>query len=340
MIQGRHIHYQSRFPEEVGVNGSTFTIWGADWHVWQNRDVRRGAGYPVSPDGQFVTMEDGWADRMAPRSILFAPGANPDVMRKAAAGDADLVVFDLEDAVAPDEKEAARSAVRSVLDDASTTSHLCVRVNPVGAGGAEDLEEILTGPHPECVMLPKTGAPDDLAALGELLDQHGADPRILALIESATGVIAADAIAATDRTDAILFGAEDFAADIGATRTSDGIEVLYARQRVVIAASAAGVDAIDTVYTDFRDLDGLREEAAFAARLGYDGKMAIHPDQVPVINEAFTPGTEAVEWAERVLAAAAETDAGVFEVDGEMIDAPLITQAERIIDRAQQADRR
>jgi citrate lyase subunit beta/citryl-CoA lyase len=156
-------------------------------------------------------------------------------------------------------------------------------------------------------------------------------------------VLEAPAIADAEATDALVFGAEDLAADVGATRTPEGTEVLYARQRVVIAAGAAGVDAIDTVYTDIEDREGLAGETRFAAGLGYDGKMAIHPAQVDPINAAFTPDPEAVEWARRVLEArevADGEDRGVFRVDGEMIDAPLIARAERIVERAESANDR
>ncbi|OLZ41612.1 citryl-CoA lyase [Natrinema saccharevitans] len=275
---------------------------------------------------------------MVRRSVLFAPGDEPEIMRKAAASEADVVVFDLEDAVAPADKAAAREAVRDVLDDAAAEPERCVRVNPVGTSAATDLESILEGPQPDSVMLPKTESAADVRTVERLLDESDADLPVLSLIESAPGVLRADEIAAAAATDALLFGAEDLAADVGATRTSEGTEVLYARERTVLAASAAGVDAIDTVYTDFTDTDGLRDETAFAAGLGYDGKIAIHPAQVPVINDAFTPSDDDVEWATRVLDARDRTDAGVFEVDGEMIDAPLIAQAERILERAERAE--
>lgn len=275
---------------------------------------------------------------MVRRSVLFAPGDEPEIMRKAAASEADVVVFDLEDAVAPADKAAAREAVRDVLDDAAAEPERCVRVNPVGTSAATDLEAVLEGTRPDSVMLPKTESAADVRTVERLLEESGADLPVLSLIESAPGVLRADEIAAADATDAVLFGAEDLAADVGATRTSEGTEVLYARERTVLAASAAGVDAIDTVYTDFTDADGLRDETAFAARLGYDGKIAIHPAQVPVINDAFTPSDDDVEWANRVLDARDRTDAGVFEVDGEMIDAPLIAQAERILERAERAE--
>ncbi|MCJ0618042.1 CoA ester lyase [Haloarcula hispanica] len=277
---------------------------------------------------------------MVRRSVLFAPGDNTELMRKAAGGDADVVVFDLEDAVAPADKERARESVQSVLSTVSSDSHICVRINPVGVSATADLAAILTETSPDSVMLPKASSADEISALERLLRENDTDLPVLALVESAAGVLNAAEIAAADATDALLFGAEDLAADIGASRTSDGREVLYARQRVVVAASAAGIDAIDTIYPDYGDLDGLREATEFAAQLGYDGKMAIHPDQVAVINDAFTPDDEEIAWAERVVAADNETDAGVFEVDGEMIDAPLIAQAERVLERAREAGQR
>ena len=160
---------------------------------------------------------------------------------------------------------------------------------------------------------------------------------LVADLGAAAGVLAAPEIAAADPVVALCLGAEDLAADLGAARTPRGTEVSHARGRVLLAARAAGVTAIDTVFTDTGDAAGLRAATARARDLGYDGKMAIHPAQVPVINAAFTPDPEQVAWAERVLAARAEAereDRGVFAVDGEMIDAPLIARAERIVARA------
>jgi citrate lyase subunit beta/citryl-CoA lyase len=254
-----------------------------------------------------------------------------------------VVVFDLEDAVAPARKAAAREAVREALADPDfdPDCEVCVRVNPTGVAADDDLDGIASDVRLDSVMLPKAESADDVDALAALLDEHGLDAPVLALVETAAGVLHAEAIAAADATDALLFGAEDLAADVGATRTDEGTEALHAREHVVLAASAAGVDAIDTVYTDIEDTDGLTDETRFAAQLGYDGKMAIHPAQVAPINDAFTPDSDDVEWAERVLAARDEADAddrGVFRVDGEMIDAPLVAQAERIVERARAAD--
>ncbi len=257
------------------------------------------------------------------------------MMRKAPGAGADTVVFDLEDAVAPARKEEAREAVRGALSDPefAPDCEICVRV----AEPEDDLPVVLEGTVPDSLMLPKATGAEDVEELASLASEHGESLPVIALIESAAGVLVAPEVAAAEATDALCFGAEDLAADVGATRTEDGTEVLYARERVVIAASAAGIDAIDTVYTDIEDRGGLAAETRFAAGLGYDGKMAIHPAQVEPIHEAFAPTGEELAWAERVLDAREEADRegrGVFRVDGEMIDAPLIARAERIARRS------
>ncbi|ELZ40067.1 HpcH/HpaI aldolase [Halorubrum californiense DSM 19288] len=270
-------------------------------------------------------------------------------MRKAPGAGADVICFDLEDAVAPGRKDEARAAVREVLagPDFDPDAEVCVRLT--AESPAADLDGVLGSDangsddiRLDAVMLPKVEAADRVERVAELCAERGRDAAVFALVETAAGVLSAREIAAADATDALVFGAEDLAADVGATRTDEGTEVLYAREHVVLAASAADVDAVDTVYTDFSDEDGLREDVAFARRLGYDGKLAIHPAQVAPITEAFTPDPEEVEWAAAVLDARDEAERegrAVFQVDGEMIDAPLIAQAERILDRAPDGDR-
>jgi len=274
---------------------------------------------------------------MARRSVMFAPGDQPGKLRKALDSDADVVVYDLEDAVAPERKAAAREAVRDALAEVEPTCELCVRVTPIGAGTQRDLHVVLDGGTPDSVLLPKVPTADAVETLTRMLDEHDAAVPVLALVESAAGVLHAEAIARADGTDALLFGAEDLAGDIGATRTDEGAEVAHARQHVLLAARAAGVDAIDTHYPAYEDDDGLHRAAGEARRLGYDGKMAIHPAQVPIINAAFTPDDDELAWAHRILdaaTAAGDQDNGVFVVDGEMIDAPQVRQAERIVERA------
>lgn len=275
---------------------------------------------------------------MGRRSLLFSPGDRPEMMRKAPTTGADVVVFDLEDAVAPARKDDARAAVAALLSDAGFDPdvEVAVRLN-AGSTAAADVDALPSDGRLDAVMVPKASDAGDVTAVAEMLADRGLSVPVLALVETAAGVLSAREIAAALPTDALCFGAEDLTADLGATRTDEGTEVLYAREHVVLAARAAGVDVLDTVYTDFGDTGGLAEESAFAATLGFDGKAAIHPAQVSVINDAFTPDADAVAWAERVLAARDDADAddrGVFEVDGEMIDAPLVARAERILARA------
>ena len=242
---------------------------------------------------------------MVRRSVLFSPGDQPELLRKAPSSGADVVVFDLEDAVVPEKKATARDcvadAVANAVAERTTDCEVCVRINPLEGGGRTDLQAFSS--PPDSVMLPKVTDKTDVSMLADALSEHGFEIPILALLETASGVLNATEIAAVSETDAVLFGAEDLSADIGATRTESGMEVLVARQHVVLAAANADVDAIDTLVTDFRDTERLKDDTERAREWGFDGKMAIHPAQVPVINDAFTPTAEEIEWAERVMAA-------------------------------------
>ncbi len=285
---------------------------------------------------------------MARRSVLFTPGDRPELLRKAPDSGADVLVFDLEDAVAPDRKQRARETITTVLANSKfePDCEVCIRINAepelidadLGAlfdAGFGTGNELLTL---DSLVLPKTSSATDVRSVVDRLEERATPLQIFALIESASGVLEAPNIASVPETTALVFGAEDLSADIGATRTAEGTEVLYARERVVLAAAANDIDAIDTVFTDFEDESGLQAETEFAIQLGYDGKLAIHPAQIDPINESFVPDKADVEWARDVLAAEREADdagRGVFEVDGEMIDAPLIAQANRILERAE-----
>ncbi|AUV81757.1 CoA ester lyase [Salinigranum rubrum] len=282
---------------------------------------------------------------MTRRSVLFSPGDRPELLRKAATTDADTVVFDLEDAVAPPRKAEARTAVREVLVDPGfdPDCEVAVRVGALDAdldvlfgAGDDDSPDLRL----DALVVPKVESPADVRRVAEAVTARGASLPLIALVETAGGVLDAPAVARVDAVDALVFGAEDFAASVGATRTPAGDEVSYARQRVLVAARAAGIDAIDTLHTDYEDDEGLRTDTATTVQLGYDGKLAIHPRQVTIINEALTPAEDRIAWARRVLEAKEAADAegrGVFSVDGEMIDAPLVAQAERTLERARAA---
>lgn len=265
------------------------------------------------------------------------------MLRKAPSAGADAVIFDLEDAVGPAHKPTAREEIHRVLSDPDfdPACEVCVRVNPIEIAAEEDLEALFgTGDvRLDTVLLPMVETAGDVETLAELLAGYDASPGVIPAIETATGVLNAPSIAQASGVDAVGFGGEDFATNIGATRTKTGTEVLHARQRLILAGTAAGVDVLDTVFTDIDDPEGLQRDTELAVQLGFDGKPAIHPSQVAVINEAFTPSAEEIEWAKRVRDAQADAEGrGVFTVDGEMIDAPLIARADRIIERARAAD--
>ena len=276
------------------------------------------------------------------RSVLFLPADSTRKAEKAASLDVDSIVLDLEDGVAVGRKdEARRTAVESLSTIDFGRRERLVRINPLATGlGEVDLRTALEAP-PDGIVIPKASTAEDVLAVARLLDAAGAraaDVRLVAIIETARGVVEVASIAAsTDRLAAIGFGAEDLAGDVGAERTREGREVFYARSAVVTAAAAFGRDPLDMVFIDLGDLEGLERETVEARQLGYVGKMAIHPKQVPVIHRALAPTAEQVETARRLLRAHQEHQdrgSGVFELDGKMVDMPMVRAAERILARA------
>jgi citrate lyase subunit beta/citryl-CoA lyase len=274
---------------------------------------------------------------MPRRSVLFSPGDQADKLRSAVAAGADVIVFDLEDGVPPDRMAAAHDAVGTALTETTTHAEVVVRVRSVDGGAAADLAALPDAAALDGLMVPKATA-SEVESLATLSADAGWSLPIHAVVESAAGVLDAEHVAAHPRTTAVLFGAEDLAGDIGATRTASGEEIAHARQQLLLAARAANVDAIDTLFLDLDDEPGLRERARESARLGYDGMMAIHPAQVEPIHDAFVPSQSRIAWAQQVLEARDETDAAVAVVDGQMVDRPQFRQAERILDRATTTD--
>ena len=278
------------------------------------------------------------------RSPVFAPGDSERKMAKAIASSADAVILDLEDSVAASAKPTARTMVPDVVR-AHTGRGLIVRVNPRSTQWyLEDLAAVVAA-RPAGVMLPKCSGPEDLAALDhhlEVLEVAAGAPvgsvGVVAIVtETAGSVFSLGAYGGVaSRLIAICFGAEDLSADLGISpRKPDGsypAAVVLARAQTLVAAGALGVPAIDTPYPDHGDQAGLRREAAQAAADGFAGKILIHPAQIDVVNAAFTPSPESVRWAERVNAAfTAAPDAGVFALDGKMIDRPHWKLAQRIL---------
>lgn len=287
------------------------------------------------------------------RSLLFVPGDSERKMEKAAASGADSLILDLEDSVAPSRKAEARKIVASFLGNAPRgpqSAKLIVRVNALDTGMTEDdLTAVVPG-APDAILLPKANSGAELQDLGVRIAVEEAEAglpdgaiRLHALMtETAAGMLSAASFAAKSaRLSALAWGAEDLAAAVGASSNKDDdgryTDIFrMARSLTILAAAKAGVDAIDTVFTDFKDMQGLEAECRAAVRDGFSGKMAIHPDQVGIINAAFTPPPEDVERAVRILAlfAAAGPDAGVLSLDGKMIDRPHLRQAERVARRA------
>jgi citrate lyase subunit beta/citryl-CoA lyase len=284
----------------------------------------------------------------ARRSVHFVPGGQERYLARALESAADALVLDLEDAVRLEEKPAARAAVARWLHERHFGAReRIVRINPLEGGlGQADLEATLPA-GPDAYMVPKVRRFSDL----EELDVHlcsleraaGRAERSVALIPIATetpeGVLSVREIARAPRVAAVTWGGEDLSAALGARRNRDArgeyLEVFrYARIATLLAAAAAEVDAIDAVYVDFRDADGLRREAEDAADMGFAGKMTIHPDQIALVNAAFTPSDEDVRTAEELLAAAERAGKAAFEHRGQMVDVPHLVRARKLLERA------
>lgn len=295
---------------------------------------------------------------MSRRSLLSVPATSPEMIGKALASEADAVMIDLEDAVAPNEKAEARGKVVQSLKelDRGGTS-VVYRVNALDTPFFyRDLIEVVeeAGDALDAVIVPKVNRPEDLYVVDTLLSQIEASAgleskvRIEAQIESAAGLANVDSIAsASDRLEALHFGPGDYAASVGMPQKSIGAmdewdrsypghRFHYAMHRIVVAASAAGILALDGPLADYSDEEGLRESCTIARSLGYDGKWCIHPAQIGPVNEAFSPTEEEIEWAQKVVEAyeqANTSGSGSISVEGQMIDAASIRMAQRILDQ-------
>jgi citrate lyase subunit beta/citryl-CoA lyase len=272
------------------------------------------------------------------RSLLFVPGDRPDRMEKALASGADAVILDLEDAVAPAAKPEARRAVRAFLD-AQPQANLWVRINPLDGGEADRDLDAVAAAHPNGIVLPKAEGGASVAELTRRLTERGnATAQILAIAtETPAAIFQLGTYGGARRLAGLTWGAEDLPAAIGASTSREedgGFTAPYeiARALCLFGAAAAGVAPIETVYPAFRDLDGLAGFAGRARRDGFTGMMAIHPAQVPVINDAFTPTAAEIAHARAVIAAfEARPGAGALSLEGRMIDRPHLLQAQRVL---------
>ena len=283
---------------------------------------------------------------MKMRSWLFAPGDSEKKMDKAADGDADVVIFDLEDAVAPENKSAARSMIREYLDaHPDKRGRIFVRVNPLdGPYTLHDLAAVMPG-RPGGIMLPKAYGRQDVEALDKYLSaleaandiELGSTPVIVLLTEVAESMFHAGDFKGAPRLVALTWGAEDLADSIGAAsnRNPDGSFAFtyeLARSLCLLGAATAGVPAIETIQADFRDTEGLKSRAEIVRRLGFRGMLAIHPAQVEVINEAFTPSAEDIADAEEIVAIfAGNPGAGTIGWKGGMLDRPHLSRAQQLL---------
>jgi citrate lyase beta subunit len=267
------------------------------------------------------------------RSLLFAPGSDEHKLHKALESAADGVVADLEDAVAPEEKAAARDVVREVLSTGAGPV-AAVRLNGFETPYFREDLALVSELAPDALVLPKA-TPEAAAALGT------DGPPVIAIVETAEGLRLAHETARAPRVVALVLGAADLGAELGLEPRPDGQEILYARSKVVADSAAAGIRApLDIVYLDFQDQQGLEEQSRLARSLGFRGKACIHPDQVEVVNRVFAPTPAELHWARQVVEAFEEgerTGRGVVAFDGTMVDLPVVERARRILAEAKGA---
>ena len=275
------------------------------------------------------------------RSLLFTPADKPERFGKGVSAGADGVVLDLEDGVGLPAKKTARQAALGLLEAPPAAGEgfvWVVRLNHVTTkDGLEDLLAFRAASiRPKVVMLPKTECVAEVEiAVRHLGAGQGEGPRIIALIETGRGLGAAEAIASHPAVAALAFGGADLAADLHATLAWE--PMLFARSRIAQSAAAAGIAAFDVPFLDLHDAEGLRKETEAVKALGYTCKLAIHPAQVPVINAVFTPTAEEVARARRIVAALEEARGGACQVDGRMVDVPVVKAAQRTVALAQRA---
>jgi citrate lyase subunit beta/citryl-CoA lyase len=272
------------------------------------------------------------------RTLLFVPGNKPKMLEKARTVEADAVILDLEDSVPVGEKEAARATVRRALEKGDYGAQVILRVNGFATGLTEDDLKGAFGPGVTGICLPKAERAADTLRLAALITEveqiHGREAgtvSIVAMIETAHGVLHAYELAERcQRVRAICLGGEDLVRDLGAVRTQSGEELAHARGQLVLAARASAVWAIDTIWADLNDTEGLRADARRARELGYSGKLIVHPNQIAPVHEAFTPTAKEVAHARRVVEAfdaASKRGGGVIVLDGHIVHAPVVARA-------------
>lgn len=277
--------------------------------------------------------------------MMFVPGNNPAMMADAHIYGPDSIMLDLEDSVTMTEKDAARMLVYNALKTIDFgDTEMVVRINPLNTPyGKKDIEAVVkAGVH--VIRMPKTETAEEVREVEREIEKVEKElgcvgrTKIMAAIESALGVVNAyDIATASPRMMGIALGAEDYCANLKTQRSQDGDELRLARETIVVAARAAGIDALDTVYSNLNDMETFRREVEFIKTLGFDGKSIINPRQIEVVNEVFAPSRKAIDKARTIIAAIKEAEkkgSGVIAVNGKMVDRPVVIRAQRTIDLA------
>lgn len=284
------------------------------------------------------------------RALLYMPGDDRRKIEKSLTLGVDCICMDMEDGAALNRKAEARATITRALQELEFgKSEKLARINAVGSGLERDDIDAVLPHHPDGIVVPKVEALEQIQWASEIVETaelaHGwgvNSIRLLVGVETAKGILNLKEIASHPRLDGIIFGGEDFAASVGALRTPEATELLYARLAVVTACAAYSLQAIDIVTIDFRNLEIVRVEAEFGAKLGFSGKQIIHPAQVEPVQTAFTPSDEAIAYAQRLVdsfEAHQQQGAGAFALDGKMIDMPLLKNAQKVLERARAAGR-
>jgi citrate lyase beta subunit len=277
------------------------------------------------------------------------PGDDRRKIEKSTTLGVDSICMDMEDGVAANKKAEARAVIAQAMKELDFgKSERCIRINSVGSGIEKyDLAAALAT-NPDVIVVPKIESAEQVKWVSEHIETYELSSnknigsiRLLVGVETAKGILNLKEIAGADkRLEAVIFGGEDFAASVGAIRTKDGTELLYARQATVTACAAYDLQAIDIVFIDFKDPEGLRAEADQGAGLGFSGKQVIHPNQVSAVQEAFTPSDAAIAYAKRIVESfesSQKEGRGAYALDGKMIDMPLLKNAQKVLDRAKAA---
>ena len=276
------------------------------------------------------------------RSMMFVPGNNPGMLQNAGVYGADALIFDLEDSVAITEKDSARELVYQAISQIKYSSEIAIRINHIRTPfGRLDLAKVLAA-KPDLIRLPMTESELEIKAVDEIIteaeDRHGfpaGSISMMAAVETAKGLRKAYEIAAASpRMVALAIGGEDFVADLHTSRSKHGRELFVPRSEILLAARAAGIQAIDTVFSDVNDEEGFVRETTAIKEMGFDGKSVINPRQIQGVHQIFSPSKEEIEKARKVVAAyqeALERKSGVVSLNGKMIDAPVVARAERTL---------